>query len=263
MKQKGTLLLYKNWLKAWLKLPDDIYMDLTQGLFKYAIGEEPEFKTQIGAALFEQYRDSLDEDQLKYDQICAARSEAGRRGARKRWNQGPEEMANDSKDSKSHFCHDGKMAKIAHTDTDTQYHTDTDTESHTDTESDTQSQSDATFASDDGSVNFWEPPDCQRIVDDFNKTCKSLTQVSHLTAMRERAIAQMTVKGYTYETFHQLFEKCEDSDFLSGRSGSWRASFDWLMKEENAAKVLENQYTNRNKGIEDSVFARAARGEQV
>lgn len=36
----------------------------------------------------------------------------------------------------------------------------------------------------------------------------------------------------------------EASDFLSGRSKKWKATFDWLLNPKNLAKVLEGNYEN-------------------
>ena len=42
----------------------------------------------------------------------------------------------------------------------------------------------------------------------------------------------------------KAFELAEESDFLSGRNGTWNASFDWLMNDTNLAKVLDGNYKN-------------------
>jgi hypothetical protein len=35
----------------------------------------------------------------------------------------------------------------------------------------------------------------------------------------------------------------ENSDFLSGRSGKWRATFDWIVTPSNAVKIIEGNYS--------------------
>jgi hypothetical protein len=44
--------------------------------------------------------------------------------------------------------------------------------------------------------------------------------------------------------FKQFFEIVSRSSFLTGRSKKWKASFDWLMKPTNFAKVVEGNYRN-------------------
>jgi hypothetical protein len=38
-------------------------------------------------------------------------------------------------------------------------------------------------------------------------------------------------------------KKVENSDFLSGRSGKWRATFDWIIIPSNAVKIIEGNYS--------------------
>lgn len=47
--------------------------------------------------------------------------------------------------------------------------------------------------------------------------------------------------------WREIIGKINDSDFLAGRSGKWRASIDWALKASNATKVLEGNYDN-NRG---------------
>lgn len=44
-----------------------------------------------------------------------------------------------------------------------------------------------------------------------------------------------------------LFEKAEASDFLKGSNDrNWTATFDWLIKDANMAKVIDGNYDNRS-----------------
>ena len=47
------------------------------------------------------------------------------------------------------------------------------------------------------------------------------------------------------EDFRKLFENAESSSFLKGTGGGWKASFDWLIKEDNLLKVLEGNYADK------------------
>ena len=45
-----------------------------------------------------------------------------------------------------------------------------------------------------------------------------------------------------------MFELAEESDFLKGcNNRNWSATFDWLVKDANMAKVLDGNYS-KNKG---------------
>jgi hypothetical protein len=37
----------------------------------------------------------------------------------------------------------------------------------------------------------------------------------------------------------------QDSDFLTGRTGKFTASFDWIIKPANRQKILEGNYANK------------------
>ena len=55
-------------------------------------------------------------------------------------------------------------------------------------------------------------------------------------------------KGYNVDDFKELFEKAEASDFLKGANDrNWSATFDWLIKDANMAKVLDGNYSNKAK----------------
>jgi len=79
---------------------------------------------------------------------------------------------------------------------------------------------------------------------DFNRICVSLPKVEKLTETRKRKIAQKE-KEFGREKILEVFALAEQSDFLSGRSDKWQASFDWIMKSENFIKVLEGNYKNK------------------
>lgn len=87
----------------------------------------------------------------------------------------------------------------------------------------------------------------QLIADLYNNTCVSLPRVVSLSNDRKKSIkARLNI--YTVEDFKTVFEKAEASAFLKGaNSRNWTASFDWIIKDANFAKILEGNYDNRNK----------------
>ena len=86
------------------------------------------------------------------------------------------------------------------------------------------------------SVNY------QQIVDLFHASCPSFPEVRKISDSRKRAIASFS-KKYSAEEIRLLFEKAEQSPFLKGEnSNGWSATFDWLIKDSNAAKVIDGNY---------------------
>ena len=79
----------------------------------------------------------------------------------------------------------------------------------------------------------------------YNSICVSFPSVKTLSEQRKKAI-RARLKSYTMNDFKTLFEKAEASDFLKGsNSSNWSATFDWLIKDANMAKVLDGNYDNK------------------
>ena len=91
----------------------------------------------------------------------------------------------------------------------------------------------------------------QIILDSFHSICKSLPTVVKFTDQRQKAL-ESAHKVLGEITFENFFEKIEKSDFLSGRKGSWRCDFDWILKEENIIKILEGNYDNRGQSSKEN-----------
>ena len=84
----------------------------------------------------------------------------------------------------------------------------------------------------------------QEIVSLFNQLCVSLPRVEKLTANRKQRIkaADRELHG----DFSSFFQKIEESDFLTGRTGNWSGcSFDWCLKPSNIIKIVEGNYSNK------------------
>jgi len=83
------------------------------------------------------------------------------------------------------------------------------------------------------------------VVDLYNELCPSLPTVKSISEARRKAI-KARLNTYSIEDFKELFTKAEKSDFLKGsNSRNWSATFDWLIKDSNMAKVLDGNYDNK------------------
>lgn len=92
-----------------------------------------------------------------------------------------------------------------------------------------------------------------QLIEDFNSTCVSLPKCMKLTNKRKSHIKQR-VADYGIDEIKMAFRKAEESDFLTGRKGDWKASFDWMMQSsDNIAKILEGQYDNHGSTIHDKL----------
>lgn len=82
----------------------------------------------------------------------------------------------------------------------------------------------------------------------FNDICKSYPKVQKMSEARKKTIKARFNEGYTMEDFKTLFENAEKSSFLKGQANSeWSANFDWLIKGSNIAKVIDGNYSDKQK----------------
>ena len=78
----------------------------------------------------------------------------------------------------------------------------------------------------------------------YNDTCVSFPRITTLSDARKKAI-KARLNKYSLEDLQRLFTLAEASDFLKGdNKRNWSATFDWLIKDSNIAKVLDGNYNN-------------------
>lgn len=97
-------------------------------------------------------------------------------------------------------------------------------------------------------IELKEPPaPYEKIKELFNSTCISYSNIKTLSKNRKTAIkARWKQYEYKLEVFEELFQLAEGSAFLKGDNNrGWKADFDWFIKEDNMAKVLEGKYDNK------------------
>lgn len=83
----------------------------------------------------------------------------------------------------------------------------------------------------------------ETIKDLYNTLCPSFPKCTALSDARKKAIKARMSSGYALDDFKTLFAKAENSSFLKGKNDrNWQASFDWLLKDANMAKVLDGNY---------------------
>jgi len=85
-----------------------------------------------------------------------------------------------------------------------------------------------------------------KIIDLYNDTCVSFPHLRSLSDARKKAI-KARLKTYTVDDFKLMFEKVEASSFLKGGNDrNWSATFDWMIKDANMAKILDGNYDNKD-----------------
>lgn len=97
-----------------------------------------------------------------------------------------------------------------------------------------------------GKVREGEYINYQLIADMYNKTCVSFPKLTKLSDTRKKAI-KARLKHYSVDDFGRLFQMAEESSFLKGQNNrNWSATFDWLIKDANMAKVLDGNYADKS-----------------
>lgn len=95
--------------------------------------------------------------------------------------------------------------------------------------------------------NKKESVTCKQVVALYHEICTSFPQIRSISAARQKAI-KARLNTYTLDDFRTLFENAEASAFLKGRNDrNWTATFDWMIKDSNMAKVLEGNYADKGR----------------
>lgn len=84
----------------------------------------------------------------------------------------------------------------------------------------------------------------------YNTICTSLPRCTLISDKRKKAINAI-LGQFSMEQVTEALKKVQASDFLSGRSGAWQCSFDWLMITGNMLKVIEGNYDNKKNSRSD------------
>lgn len=81
----------------------------------------------------------------------------------------------------------------------------------------------------------------------FNSVCTKYKPIRTLSEKRKKAIRKI-LKDFTLGELFLVFEKAENSDFMTGNNNrGWHAQFDWIIEENRFIKILEGNYDNRGK----------------
>ena len=92
-----------------------------------------------------------------------------------------------------------------------------------------------------------EKSNYQEIVAMYNDLCRSFPRITSLSDARKKAI-KARLKTYSLDDFKTMFEKAEASSFLKGKNDrNWSATFDWMIKDSNMAKILDGNYDDRSR----------------
>lgn len=125
----------------------------------------------------------------------------------------------------------------------------TEIEKEKDTEIDTEIEREKEGTADEPPAPSRPPVPYEAIKDFYNQVCVSFPRCTTMSESRKKAIKARFTSGYTLEDFKKVFVKAEGSSFLKGRNDrNWTATFDWMIKDGNMAKILEGNYDDHDMG---------------
>lgn len=94
---------------------------------------------------------------------------------------------------------------------------------------------------------------CKQVVDLYHSICISFPKIRSVSAARQKAI-KARLNTYSLEDFRTVFENAEASSFLKGSNDrNWTATFDWMIKDSNMAKILEGNYADKKSGHKEKL----------
>ena len=215
---RKSFVIYDNWAVLIRDLPDEKAGELIKAICGYKLGSDYVFSDPAINAIFQMIKVKMDEDAENYEKTCERNRANGSKGGRQRVQNSSERLAVASDRLKSVSGGNPNQA-------------DNDNDNDTDNEND----------NDTDKGNDTKRSRAQRILDLYHSHCPSLPKVLKLTDGRIKAV-NARLKEYTEDDLIFAFVKAENSPFLRGERGSWKATFDWLMKPNNLPKVLEGNY---------------------
>ena len=210
-------------------LTDEQAGRLYKSLFAYSrTGEKPDFSDDpVLAYAFIDFTMDIDRDREKYEQTCQRRSEAGKKGSQAKQANADFAKQTQAKQANADFACDeeAKASKSSKAKTKAKAKTKVYTNVYT-----------------EGDRPDFEER-AEKVISDFKIICTGLVQPEKLTDHRRRLIYQAETDGVD---FTELFERAQQSDFLTGRDGKGGSfGFDWVLEPKNRQKIIEGNYDNR------------------
>ena len=95
------------------------------------------------------------------------------------------------------------------------------------------------------------------VIEAYKAICKSYTKIKLVSSAKRKEI-QKSLKILTVEQIKECFELAEHNYMLKGLiippspgKKPWKATFDWLIKEENLAKIFNENYADYDDRVYD------------
>lgn len=234
---RESVIIYTSINEILQELSDEDKGKLFQAIIDYQL-ENPVNLTGMLKLIFIQVRQQIDMNNQKYEDAKKKKSEAGKKGMENRWKKN-NTVKNINNKNNTVITSDNKNNTVKNVITD-----DNKEKSVNNTDNKHNLYGNGNIY---GNIYGNDNINYKEIVDYYNDTCVSLPKVKVVTDARKKTI-KSRLKKYTISDLFTVFDMASRSDFLNGKNDrGWSANFDWLLNERNMAKVLEGNYSNRDK----------------
>lgn len=207
-KKHRSVILFSEWKKPLRALSLEQKGLILDALLDFPDGRRPDFEDPLLAMAWEFMEGGLEANAKKWDEIRERRSDAGRKGAEKRWKPGGKETGSDSKNGKCHNA-DGKNSLYVSV-------SDSVSVSGSDSASGYGSVSDTDFVSSSSSSDDGDPDD------DDQTTTEQLVEEFESCICKLSASGKAELNGYAErlgpELVQEILSKCID---LGARSWAY------------------------------------------
>lgn len=207
-KKHRSVILFSEWKKPLRALSLEQKGLILDALLDFPDGRRPDFEDPLLAMAWEFMEGGLEANAKKWDEIRERRSDAGRKGAEKRWKPGGKETGSDGKNGKCHNA-DGKNSLYVSV-------SDSVSVSGSGSDSDSGSVSDTDFVSSSSSSDDGDPDD------DDQTTTEQLVEEFESCICKLSANGKAELNGYAErlgpELVQEILSKCID---LGARSWAY------------------------------------------
>lgn len=218
--EKKSFIVYENWATLIANIPEEQAGEIFKAMCCKKIGTEYSVKDPVAAGIFTMISEQMDADNEKYQAKC----EKNRAIAEER-------------ERKKHERNTNEHERARTCENDARTYTDNDNDNDNDINK---------IPAESMNVNY------QEIVDSYHELCPDLPKVTKLSDARRKAI-RARLRTYSIEDIKKAFELAGKSDFLLGKNNrNWSATFDWILKDTNMAKILDGNYNNRGRPVQRS-----------
>lgn len=253
---RENVLIFTNYINKFERLSNEQFGMLIRAILEYqTTGVIPDIADSIVALSFDTVKPDIDRNNQKYEEMCERNRINGKKGGRPRKEENPNKSSGflenqvdttetDSNPNDNEYDNENdidivnKSNSLHSLDCINSSETSSDNSEPTEEEQYQQLVKELKAKAEDGKVD--------EVINEYKLVCTDLPTIQKVTKERRQKV-KARLKTFSTAEIFKCFNMVAESDFLSGRAGTWQASFDWLFaNDKNIQKVLEGNYQNKS-----------------